>query len=157
MTKNSVYFVFICSIITSLICMSVCAGLLPWLRINWFLTVFLYWASYYPQHIGVFWALTLGILFDLFTGSLVGSMSISMILMVSCLHVLRPPLTFFKPLQQILIIFLILGSGLLLHFWIQLFVGKPMIASFYAYTVIYTALAWPIISFGLKQLVRVKH
>lgn len=118
---------------------------LKWLRPDLVTLVTIYWVSNFPMHIGIGSAFLIGILFDLLTGMLLGSMGLTLSIVAFLAMNLRLRLRIYRFWQKFSVIMLLVALSQLIRLWIQMLVGHPPATALYWLASFTSALAWPIV------------
>lgn len=122
-------------------------------RPDWLALWLVFWSLYYPQYIGVWIALGIGLLWDLSTGSLLGSYGISCAVVVYLSRRLGRNYMMFNGVEKTLLVMFLLLIAIVLRLAIWLLFGELSVAQSFNYliTVATSFLAWPLL---LDALVR---
>jgi rod shape-determining protein MreD len=90
----------------------------PWLKPYWVALVLIYWLleSGHLQRLGA--VFVLGLFIDLLTGTLFGQHALSLLIMAYLVGLFRQRIQFFSPLQQTLVVFLLLVNDRVLQLWV---------------------------------------
>lgn len=116
-----------------------------WLRPDLVTLVLIYWVSNLPGHVGIYFAFITGILFDLLTGMLLGSMGFTLAVVAFLAMNLRLRLRIYRYWQKFAIIMLLVACAQLIRLWIQLMVGHTPGNFTYWLCSLSSALAWPLV------------
>lgn len=119
---------------------------LKWLRPDLVTLLMIYWVANLPNNIGVVFAFFIGILFDLLSGTLIGTMGLTLSIVAFLTMNLRLRLRIYRTWQKCIIVMLLLACSQLLRLWIQILVGHPPANFFYWVSSFITAFLWPVIS-----------
>lgn len=125
-----------------------------WLRPDLVTLVLIYWVAHSQNHIGVVFAFFVGILFDLLSGTLVGSMGLTLGIVAFFTMNLRLRLRIYRSWQKFIIIMLLLACSQLIRLWIQMLVGHPPASFLYWLSSLISASLWPVICFILNPYQR---
>jgi rod shape-determining protein MreD len=124
---------------------------LKWLRPDLVTLLMIYWVANLPNNIGVVFAFFIGILFDLLSGTLLGSMGLTLSIVAFLTMNLRLRLRIYRTWQKCVIVMLLLACSQLIRLWIQMLIGHPPASFFYWISSFTTAFLWPIISIILNS------
>lgn len=125
-----------------------------WIRPDLVTLVLIYWVANSNGHIGVLFAFFVGILFDLLSGTLVGSMGLTLGIVAYFTMNLRLRLRIYRSWQKFIIIMLLLACSQLIRLWIQMLVGHPPASFLYWLSSLISASLWPLICFILNPYQR---
>ena len=114
----------------------------------------IYWVINLPSKVGIVFAFLIGLLFDLLTGHLLGSMGLALSIIAFLTINLRMRLKIYRFWQKFAIIMLLVGCGQLISLWIQMLVGHPPANFLYWFTSIISALLWPVVYMVLNSYQR---
>ena len=101
------------------------AVLLP-LKPYWVALVVIYWSLETQDHISLGLAFLIGLVVDIFSGSLMGLHALSLVVMVFLVQRFRSRLRFFPPWQQALSVFALLVNDRIILIWITALMGEPL-------------------------------
>ncbi len=152
---NSVSLRFTGAIIASVI-FSFLLLLLPlpdeWLlwRPEWVALTFIYWCLKLPKKISIVLAWIAGLFIDVFHGSILGQHALSMVIVVFMSLRLLPRLSISILWHQYALIFLVLGTYLLINLWIMAATGNNPATWLYWLTLFSSLLIWPLYSWVLS-------
>lgn len=127
---------------------------LRWLRPDLVTMVLIYWVAHAPNQIGVVFAFGVGILFDLLTGMLVGSMGLTLAIVAFFTMNLRLRLRIYRFWQKLIMIMLLVACSQLIRLWIQMLIGHPPASFMYWLSSISSALLWPVLCMILDSTYR---
>jgi rod shape-determining protein MreD len=127
---------------------------LKWLRPDLVTMILIYWVANAPNQIGVIFAFMVGILFDLLTGMLVGSMGLTLAIVAFFTMNLRIRLRIYRFWQKLIIIMLLVACSQLIRLWIQMLIGHPPASFMYWLSSISSALLWPVLCMILDSTYR---
>ena len=96
-------------------------------RPEWLTLVLIYWVIALPQRIGVFWGFGVGLFQDVLTGSVLGQHAIALAVVAYIALAVHKRLRVFPPLQQAVVVFLLIGTGSLLAYIVQNAVGRALL------------------------------
>ncbi|HQV22162.1 MAG TPA: rod shape-determining protein MreD [Agitococcus sp.] len=94
-------------------------------RPDWLALWLVFWSLYYPQYIGVWIALGIGLLWDLSTGSLLGSYGISCAVVVYLSRRLGRNYMMFNGVEKTVLVMFLLLIAIVLRLGIWLLLGRP--------------------------------
>ncbi|HSX20737.1 MAG TPA: rod shape-determining protein MreD [Gammaproteobacteria bacterium] len=117
-----------------------------WLRPDLVTLLVIYWVATSPQHFGVVFAFFIGLLFDLLSGMLFGSMGLTLGIIAFLTTSFRLRLRIYRPWQKFIIIMLLVACSQLIRLWIQMIIGHPPATFLYWLSSIISALTWPLIN-----------
>lgn len=127
---------------------------LKWLRPDLVTLILIYWVANVPNQIGIIFAFMIGVLFDLLTGMLVGSMGLTLAIVAFFTINLRLRLRIYTYWQKLVIIMLLVACSQLIRLWIQMLIGHPPASFMYWLSSISSALLWPLICVILNSTYR---
>lgn len=127
---------------------------LIWIRPDFVTLVLIFWVANYPNHVGVYFAFTVGLLFDLLTGMLFGSMGLTLGIVAFLTQSLRLRLRIYRFWQKFIVIMLMVACSQLIRLWIQMLIGHPPASFMYWATSLSSALAWPVVFVALQSIQR---
>jgi rod shape-determining protein MreD len=105
-------------------------SLLPWpdrlslFRPEWLALVLLYWVIALPYRIGVFWGFFTGLFQDVLIGAVLGQHALAYALMAWLAQASYKRLRVFPPLQQSLVVFLLVGVSVMVSYAVQDAAGR---------------------------------
>lgn len=127
---------------------------LKWLRPDLVTLLVIYWVANAPGQIGIIFAFTVGVLFDLLTGMLVGSMGLTLAIVAFFAMNLRLRLRIYRFWQKLIIIMLLVACSQLIRLWIQMLIGHPPASFMYWLSSVSSALLWPVLCMMLDSTYR---
>lgn len=116
-----------------------------WIRPDLVTLFTIYWVANMPTQVGVYFAFVVGLLFDLMTGMLFGSMGLTLGVIAFLANNLRLRLRIYKPIQKFALIMLLVACAQLIRLWIQLIIGHTPGSATYWLCSLSSALAWPVV------------
>ncbi len=120
-------------------------------RPDWVALVLVYWVIALPHRIGLFTAWIVGFLLDVLEGNLLGLNSMVLTAMAYIALTLYQRLRMFTPLQQSMIMLLMVGSGQLFIFWVQAATGRNTADNLmFIMSALTSALLWPLVFVSLR-------
>ncbi len=120
-------------------------------RPDWVALVPVYWVLALPHRIGLFTAWIVGFLLDVLEGNLLGLNSMVLTAMAYIALTLYQRLRMFTPLQQSMIMLLMVGSGQLFIFWVQAATGRNTADNLmFIMSALTSALLWPLVFVSLR-------
>lgn len=125
-----------------------------WIRPDLVTLILIYWVANSANQIGLGFAFIVGILFDLLSGTLVGSMGLTLSIVAFLTMHLRLRLRIYRNWQKFIIIMLLLACSQLIRLWIQMLVGHPPASFLYWLSSPISAALWPVICFFLNPYQR---
>lgn len=123
-----------------------------WLRPDLVTLVLIYWVANMPNHIGVVFAFMIGILFDLLSGMLFGSMGLTLAIVAFLTINLRLRIRIYRTWQKFIIIMLLVACSQLIRLWVQMLIGHPPVTLLYWASSLISTLVWPIVNRILNTL-----
>ncbi|MEY1662676.1 rod shape-determining protein MreD [Isoalcanivorax beigongshangi] len=96
-------------------------------RPEWMTLVLLYWVVALPHRVGVFVGFGVGLFQDVLLGTVLGQHAVALALVAYMVLALHKRLRVFPPLQQSVVIFLLVGLGSLISYMIQNAVGRVLL------------------------------
>lgn len=116
--------------------------MVPW-RPLWVLTVLIYWCIALPERVGVFVALALGLLLDVYEGTLLGRNSLGLIVVTYIAHRHHLKLRVCPFVQQSLFVFSLALLYLLILLLVEWLLGIPPVTARYWLPAVSSMLLWP--------------
>ena len=159
---NSVSLRFSGAIILSII-LSFLLLLLPlpdeWLlwRPEWVVLTFIYWCLKLPKKISIVVAWIAGLFIDVFYSSILGQHALGMVIVVFMSLRLLPRLSTYILWHQYALIFLVLGTYLLINLWIMAATGSNPATWHYWLPLFSSLIVWPLYSWALSGLYLVRN
>lgn len=127
---------------------------LAWWRPEWTLLVLVYWTIALPHRVGLATALVVGLVLDVMEGALIGQNMLALGVVVTISRLMYQRLRLFTPLQQALLLFVLVGMHQLIAQWIQSLQGGGATSFVFLLPAISSALLWPLVLVGLRALRR---
>ncbi|MBL4681211.1 MAG: rod shape-determining protein MreD [Pseudomonadales bacterium] len=156
--SNGMWVIIITFAIAMLFSVVALPNFVPWelgyLRPEWVVLVLIYWVIALPHRVGPLVAWIMGLLVDVLSGSLLGQHGLIFIIILYITASLYQRLRMFTVWQQSLIVFVIVGLGQLLNFWIENMIGLSKWDLWYLFPAVMSALTWPWIFMVLRFLRR---
>lgn len=118
---------------------------LRWFRPELVSLLLIYWVINLPAYVGIGFAFTIGILFDLMTGMLLGSMGLTLSIIAFLTINLRMRLKIYRYWQQFAVIMLLIAVGQLIRLWIQILIGHPPTSFLFWLSSLTSAIVWPLV------------
>lgn len=123
-------------------------------RPEWIALVLIYWVIALPHRIGVVWGFTVGLFHDVLSGAILGQHALALALVAWIALSAYKRIRVFPPLQQSVVVFLLVGSGSLVVYTIQDAVGRALLAPVWVLLpALVSALLWRP-AFGLLRYTR---
>ena len=127
---------------------------LRWTRPDWVALVLIYWVLALPQRVGIVLAFCAGICVDLLEGAMLGQHAFSLSVVAYLTLLLYQRLRQFNMLQQVVIVFTMVGINQLVAQWIQNLTGVGAVSPLYLVPALLSALLWPATLLLLRRLRR---
>lgn len=124
------------------------------IRPSWVPLVLIYWILALPERFGLLFAFTIGLVLDVFQGSLFGLNSLAMVVVAFIVLSLHRRLRLFPVWQQAFMVFLLVGCYQLMALWVRSAAGDTIPSVWYLLPSLSSALIWPWIMSGLRFLRR---
>lgn len=120
-------------------------------RPDWMAIVVIYWVIAVPHRIGMFTAWVVGFLMDVLEGSLLGLNALVLTLFAYAALSIYQRMRMFTPLQQSIVVLMLVGLGQLIIFWVRTATGQntPNDLSF-VLTAVSSAVFWPLMFVWLR-------
>lgn len=105
-------------------------SLLPWpdrlsfFRPEWLGLVLIYWVIALPYRIGVFWGFFTGLFQDVLSGAVLGQHALAFAVVAWLAQAAHKRLRVFPPLQQSLVVFLLVGVAIMVSYLVQDAAGR---------------------------------
>lgn len=120
-------------------------------RPDWVALVLVYWVIALPHRVGLFTAWIVGFLLDVLEGNLLGLNSMVLTAMAYIALTLYQRLRMFTPLQQSMIMLMMVGTGQLFIFWVQAATGRNTADNLmFVMSAVTSALLWPLVFVSLR-------
>lgn len=120
-------------------------------RPDWVALVLVYWVIALPHRVGLFTAWIVGFLLDVLEGNLLGLNSMVLTAMAYLALTLYQRLRMFTPLQQSMIMLMMVGTGQLFIFWVQAATGRNTADNLmFVMSAVTSALLWPLVFVSLR-------
>ena len=123
-----------------------------WVRPNWTFLIMLYWVMVIPYRVSVGTAFILGLILDLFNGSLLGENAVCFVLAAYIIARLHKKLFLFPIVQQMLILLLIVTMYKVIIFCVQGFIGHLPGSYLYWAAIPVSVILWPFLFILLNEL-----
>jgi rod shape-determining protein MreD len=127
---------------------------LQWARPEWVTLVLIYWIIALPHRVGLVTSFAVGLLLDLLEGSLLGLNALSLSVVAYLSLLLYQRLRVFNMLQQVSVIFVLVGVNQLVSQWIQNLTGVGSVNVRFLLPALLSALLWPAVLTVLRHLRR---
>lgn len=124
------------------------------LRPQWVTMVLIYWCMALPGRVSIGWGWGMGLLLDVAHGSVLGQHALSLTLIAYAVTMLYQRLRLYPPVQQAIIVALLIFLQLLVTLWIKGATGAAPDALSYWLTALTSALLWPWSFMVLRDLRR---
>lgn len=125
-----------------------------WLRPDLVTLILIYWVANAPSQFGIVFAFSIGLIFDLLSGMLFGSMGLTLAIIAFLTMNLRLRLRIYRPWQKFIIIMLLVACSQLIRLWIQMLIGHPPATLLYWLSSVISALTWPLVNSVLNSFHR---
>ena len=116
--------------------------------------VLIYWVIALPQHVGIGWAWLVGLVQDIIAGTPLGQNALALAVLAYLSLILYQRLRMFTPVQQALVIFVLIGLNQLICHWVQTITGTVSPNLLFLLPAVISALLWPILSVFLRLVRR---
>lgn len=113
------------------------------LRPPWVALTLLYWILAAPERVGVFWGWAMGLLLDVGIGTVLGQHALSLAVMAWMMVSLHRRLRLYPPIQQALVVWLLLLAERLVSLWVMGALGQPTPGLPYWLSTLTGLLIWP--------------
>ena len=113
------------------------------LRPPWVALTLLYWILAAPERVGVFWGWAMGLLLDVGIGTVLGQHALSLAVMAWMMVSLHRRLRLYPPVQQALVVWLLLLAERLVSLWVMGALGQPTPGLPYWLSTLTGLLIWP--------------
>jgi len=120
------------------------------LRPEWIALTLVHWALYVPKKASLLMAWFAGLFVDSIHGSILGQHAFGFIILTLMTLRIRPRIVVDSFLHQMFVLFLVLGTYLLVNLWILGFTGNSPEGWGYWFTVLTSMAAWPLYNYFLK-------
>ena len=117
-------------IIVSTMLIAAWVSLLPWperlsfFQPEWLTLVLIYWVIALPYRVGVFWGFFAGLFQDVLVGAVLGQHALAFAVVAWLAQAAYKRLRVFPPLQQSLVIFLLVGVSIMVSYLVQDAAGR---------------------------------
>lgn len=126
----------------------------PWLeqwRPEWVSIVLIYWVIALPHRIGLFTAWVIGFLIDILEGSLLGLNAVVLMLSAYAGLTIYQRMRMFTPLQQSIVVLMLVGLGQLINFWVRTATGQNTSDDLsFVLSAVSSAVIWPVMFVWLR-------
>jgi rod shape-determining protein MreD len=119
-------------------------------RPEWIVLTFIYWCIKLPRKISMEMAWIAGLFIDVFYGSILGQHALGLVIVVFMSIRLLPRLSVSILWHQLILVFLVLGTYLLVNLWIMAGTGSNPATWHYWLPLFSSLLIWPIYSWVLS-------
>ena len=116
--------------------------------------VMMFWIQTLPERFGLPFAFIIGLLLDVFLGTVFGLSTMGLLLVAFITTGLHRRLRMFPMLQQVFMVFVIIGCYQLLILWVRSAIGRTAPSLWYLLPSVTSALIWPWLVFILRSLRR---
>ncbi len=113
------------------------------LRPPWVALTLLYWILAAPERVGVFWGWAMGLLLDVSIGTILGQHALSLAVMAWLMVSLQRRLRLYPPVQQAMVVWLLLLAERLVSLWVMGALGQPTPGLPYWLSTLTGLLIWP--------------
>ncbi len=127
---------------------------IQWGRPSIVAMVLIYWVIALPQHVGIGWAWLVGLVQDIIAGTPLGQNALALAVLAYLSLILYQRLRMFTPVQQALVIFVLIGLNQLICHWVQTITGTVSPNLLFLLPAVISALLWPILSVFLRLVRR---
>ena len=127
---------------------------LQWARPEWVTLVLIYWIIALPQRIGIVASFSVGLMLDLLEGSLLGQNALSLSVVAYLSLLLYQRLRVFNMVQQVAVIFVMVGINQLVSQWVQNLTGVGSVSVVFLLPALLSALLWPAVLTLLRRVRR---
>jgi rod shape-determining protein MreD len=127
---------------------------LLWVRPEWVTLVLIYWIIALPQRIGIVVSFGAGLMLDLLEGSVLGQNALSLAVVATLSLTLYQRLRVFNMLQQVAVIFVMVGINQLVSQWVQNLTGVGAVSMRFLLPALFSALMWPAVLTLLRHVRR---
>ena len=121
------------------------------LRPDWLALFIIYWSLHLPERMGLRWAWIVGLMMDGITGAVLGEHALALTAVAYITEVLRTRLLLYTLPQQMLAVWLLVITDLLLCHWVQNLSGHRTPDWLFLAGSISSALLWPILRPGIAR------
>jgi rod shape-determining protein MreD len=120
-------------------------------RPDWVAIVLIYWVIALPHRVGLFTAWTLGFLMDVLEGSLLGLNALVLSVFAYAGLTIYQRMRMFTPLQQSIVVLMLIGLGQLIVFWVRTATGQNTADNLsFVLVALSSALIWPLMFVWLR-------
>ena len=116
--------------------------------------VMIFWILTLPERFGLLFAFTVGLLLDVFLGTMFGLSAMGMLLVGFITTGLHRRLRMFPVWQQAFMVFVVIGCYQLLTLWVRSAIGQTAPSLWYLLPSVTSALFWPWLALILRFLRR---
>ncbi len=127
---------------------------LRWARPEWVTLVLIYWVLALPQRVGIVASFAVGMLLDVTEGSLLGQNALSLSVVAYLTLVLYQRIRQFNLLQQVAVVFILVGINQLVSQWVQNLTGVGAVSLLFLIPALLSAVLWPPVMVVLRRLRR---
>ncbi|MCK5895704.1 MAG: rod shape-determining protein MreD [Cocleimonas sp.] len=119
-------------------------------RPEWIALTFIYWSLKLPKKISLVVAWIAGLFVDVFYGSILGQHALGLVIVVFMSLRLMPRLSVTILWHQIILVFLVLGTYLLVNLWIMAATGSNPATWQYWLPLLSSLIIWPLYSWVMS-------
>lgn len=120
-------------------------------RPDWVAIVLIYWVIALPHRVGIFAAWIVGFLMDVLEGSLLGVNALVLALFAYAGLTIYQRMRMFTPLQQSIVVLMLVGLGQLIVFWVRTATGQNTADDLsFILSAVSSALIWPLMFVWLR-------
>lgn len=124
------------------------------LRPEWLSMLVVYWCLHLPERFGVGYAWIAGLFLDIVNGAVLGQYAMALSLIAYFTLSLHQRLRVYPPIQQAIIVMLLLMFQQLVVVWIRGFMGQSADSLYYWLPPITSMLIWPWLALFVRELQR---
>jgi rod shape-determining protein MreD len=127
---------------------------LQWARPEWVTLVLIYWIIALPQRMGLVASFSVGLMLDILEGSLLGQNALSLSVVAYLSLLLYQRLRVFNMVQQVAVVFVMVGINQLVSQWVQNLTGVGSVSVLFLLPALLSALMWPAVLTLLRKMRR---
>lgn len=120
-------------------------------RPDWVAIVLIYWVIALPHRVGLFSAFIVGFLLDVLEGSLLGLNALVLTIFAYAGLTIYQRMRMFTPLQQSIVVLMLVGLGQLIIFWVRTATGQNTADDLsFVLAAVSSAVIWPLVFVWLR-------
>jgi len=130
--------------------------LIDYVRPEFVAMTLVFWVLVSPTKAGIFLGLSMGLLYDVLHGQLLGQSALALCVLAYIGALMQSRMRLYNPLQQSFLVFVMVGLYVLMNFWIESIMGEASKQAL-LWPSVGSALVWPLwynLLFVIRQFFR---